>query len=74
MKCKLVNKDIRENYTNELLIERGLSSSELDYFLNVPDDSALQSPLDLDYIEQAGALFETMTIATNTQTIAIVVD
>ena len=74
MKCKLVNKDIRNNYTNELLMERGLSPEELNYFLNVPDDSALQSPLDLDYIEQAGALFETMTIATNTQTIAVVVD
>lgn len=74
MKCKLVNKDIRKNYTNELLMERGLSPEELDYFLNVPDDSALQSPLDLNYIEQAGALFEMMTIATNTQTIAVVVD
>lgn len=50
MKCKLVNKDIRENYTNELLMERGLSSNELDYFLNVPDASYLQSPLGLDNI------------------------
>ena len=50
MKCKLVNKDIRENYTNEFLMERGLSSNELDYFLNVPDASYLQSPLGLDNI------------------------
>ena len=74
MRTKLINKDIRENYTNELLVERGLSPEELDYFLNVPDDSALQSPLDLDYIEQAGALFETMTIASKDQTITVVVD
>ena len=74
MKCKLVNEDIRDNYTNKLLLARGLSEEELDYFLNVPDDSALQNPLDLDYIEQAGAVFESMTVATNQDTIAVVVD
>ena len=74
MKCKLVNKDIKQNYTNELLMERGLSPEELQYFLEVPDDSALQSPLALDYIEQAGAMFEKMTAATNMDTIAVVVD
>ena len=74
MKAKLVNKDIRENYTNELLMERGLSPEELEYFLNVPDDSVLQNPINLDNIEQAGALFEFMTIATNMETVTIVVD
>ena len=74
MKTKLVNKDIRENYTNELLIERGLSPEELEYFLNVPDDSALQNPRDLDYIERAAQLFEYMTVATNMDTIIVVVD
>ena len=74
MKCKLVNKDIRQNYTNELLMERGLSPEELQYFLEVPDDSALQNPLALDYIEQAGAMFEKMTAATNMDTITVVVD
>jgi single-stranded-DNA-specific exonuclease len=74
MKTKLVNKDIRENYTNELLMERGLSPEELDYFLNVPDDSALQSPLDLDYIKQAGALFENMIRLPENENIAVVVD
>ena len=29
MKCKLVNKDIRQNYVKELLMERGLSEKEL---------------------------------------------
>lgn len=74
MKTKLVNKDIRENYTNELLMERGLSPEELEYFLNVPDDSYLQQPLDLDYIEQAADMFEHMTTTPNTDTIAVVVD
>ena len=74
MKCKLVNKDIRNNYTNELLLARGLSEEELDYFLNVPDDSALQDPHNLDYIEQAWALFRNMTVASNQETIAVVVD
>ena len=74
MKTKLVNKDIRENYTNELLIERGLSREELEYFLNVPDDSALQNPINLDYIEQAADLFEEITVLSNQWAIAIVVD
>ena len=74
MKCKLVNKDIRNNYTNELLLARGLSEEELNYFLNVPDDSALQNPHDLDYIEQAWAMFRNMTVASNQETITVVVD
>ena len=74
MKTKLVNKDIRENYTNELLIERGLSPEELQYFLDVPDSSALQNPLGLDYIEQAGALFENMIRLPENENIAVVVD
>ena len=74
MKCKLVNKDIRENYTNELLMERGLSPEELDYFLNVPDDSYLEDPTLLDNIDQARTLFILMTQATKDETIAVVVD
>ena len=74
MKCKLVNKDIRENYTNELLMERGLSPEELQYFLDVPNDSALQTPLNLKNIEQAGNLFERMVNADSSQTITVVCD
>ena len=74
MKTKLVNKDIRQNYTNELLMERGLSPEELQYFLNVPNDSALQNPLDLDHIEQAESLFERMINADSSQTITVVCD
>ena len=74
MKTKLVNKDIRENYTNELLMERGLSPEELQYFLDVPDSSALQNPLGLDYIEQAGSMFEEMIRLPENENIAVVVD
>ena len=74
MKCKLVNKDIRKNYTTELLKERGLTESEINYFFNVPDDRYLQNPRDLDYIEQAADMFEHMIITSNTDTIAVIVD
>ena len=74
MKTKLVNKDIRENYTNELLMERGLSPEELQYFLDVPDDSYLENPTLLDNIDQARTLFMLMTQATKDETIAVVVD
>ena len=74
MKCKLVNKDIRENYTNELLMERGLSPEELQYFLEVPDDSHLQEPEGLDYIEQANHMFDEMINLSYQDIICIVVD
>ena len=60
MKTKLVNKDIRSNYTNELLMERGLSEEELNYFLNVPDASALQEPTNLKNLGQALEMFCSM--------------
>ena len=74
MKSKLVNKDIKKNYTNELLIERGLSAEELQYFLKVPDNSALQNPSDLDYIKQASEMFKEMMHLTEQSTIIVVVD
>ena len=74
MKCKLVNEDIRENYTNKLLVERGLSPDELNYFLNVPDDSALQSPGYLDNIGKAFAMFDDMVKLTENDRIIVVVD
>lgn len=74
MKCKLVNKDIKQNYVKELLMERGLSEKELNYFLEVNDDSALQDPVYLDYIAVAGIMFQHMIDLTNTDTICVVVD
>ena len=74
MQTRLVNKDIRENYINELLMERGLSPEELQYFLDVPDNSYLEDPTLLDNIDQAWALFKIMMRASKDETIAVVVD
>ena len=74
MKTKLVNKDIRKDYTNELLMERGLSPEELEYFLNVPDDSYLEDPILLDNIDRAWSFFVPMMVASKDETIAVVVD
>ena len=73
MKTKLVNKDIRNNYTNELLIERGLTKEELEYFLNVPDASALESPIKLYNIEEGYKLFDKIINSKNCN-LCIVVD
>lgn len=74
MKTRLVNKDIRSNYTNELLKERGLTEQELEYFLNVPDDSALQSPENLDYIEEGSKIFDSMIQLTDEDRIIVIAD
>lgn len=73
MKTKLVNKDIRSNYTNELLMERGLTKKELDYFLNVPDASALEEPTKLYNIEEGNKLFDKIINSENCN-LCIVVD
>ena len=72
MKTKLVNKDIRSNYTNELLMERGLNEEELEYFLNVPDDSALQDPSNFNNIEKANELFDEIINSKNCNVCVIV--
>ncbi len=73
MKTKLVNKDIKNNYINELLMERGLSEEELDYFLNVPNSDALQHPSNLTNIEEANILFDKIINSDNCS-LCIVVD
>ena len=62
MRTKLVNKDIRSNYTVELLKERGLTEEEIQYFLTVPDDRALQTYNDLDNMELGAAMFDAMVV------------
>lgn len=74
MKTKLVNKVIHGNFVNELLKERGLTDEELDYFLNVPDDSALQDPTALDNIDEACAMFDKMINLGADDRICLVVD
>lgn len=73
MKCKLINKDIRNNYTIELLKERGLDENEINYFLTVPDDSELQSPLYLENITTGRIGFDHMlNLGTNDRIIVVV--
>ena len=74
MKTKLVNKDIKNNYTIELLKERGLSEDEIKYFLEVPNDKALQSPIYLGNMEKAWSIFKGMAHASENETIAVIVD
>ena len=75
MKTKLVNKDIRNDYINELLQERGLTSEQIQYFLTVPDDRALQSPDGLDYIDKGAIMFDTMVVElTDQDHLAIIAD
>ena len=74
MKTKLINKDIRNNYTVELLKERGLTEDEIKYFLTVPDDSALQSPSDFDNIRDAANMFWHLVNLNEDNRVLIVVD
>lgn len=74
MKTRLVNKDIRHDYTIELLKERGLTEDEIQYFLTVPDASALQSPSNFDNIREAASMFEHMVNLNEDNRILIVVD
>ena len=74
MKTKLVNKPIHNNFVNELLKERGLTDEELDYFLNVPDDSALQDPTALDNIDEACQMFDKMINLGADDRICLIVD
>lgn len=74
MKCKLVNKDIRNNYTIELLKERGLSEDEIKYFLEVPNDDYLQNPKWLDNMDKAAALFDEIVKLGANERILVVID
>ena len=71
MKCKLVNENYRSNYTNELLISRGLSSENLEKFYN-PTIELLQEPTALKNI--ADGVNMLLKHISNFSSIAIVVD
>lgn len=71
MKCKLVNENYRSNYTNELLISRGLSSENLEKFYN-PTIGLLQEPTALKNI--ADGVNMLLKHISNFSSIAIVVD
>lgn len=74
MRTKLVNKDIKQNYVNELLMERGLTAEEIDYFLNVPDNSYLEDPALLDNIDKMATHFENIINLTSNDRIVLCVD
>lgn len=74
MKTKLVNKDIRQNYTEELLKERGVNEEYLPYFLGQPDSSLLQDPRAFDNIYEGYQMFKEILLLNPNQRILLVVD
>lgn len=74
MKTRLTNKNIKSNYTNELLMERGLTAEEIKYFLEVPDDSYLQWPGALHNITPGFLDFQIMSNLPEDDRIVVVVD
>ena len=68
MKIKLINKDIRSNYGENLLISRGIK--DVKAFMN-PDESALQDWRDLENIKEGVALIQNLRSNAN---IGIIVD
>ena len=74
MKTRLMNKNIKDNYINELLKERGLTTEEIDYFLTVPDDRYLQNPSMLYNITSGFIDFQVMSNLSKEDRIVVVVD
>ena len=74
MKTRLVNKDIRSDYTKELLLERGVTEEQLDYFLKEPTEDALQSPMNFDNIVPGFEMFKDMCKLTPNERVLIVID
>ena len=74
MKTRLMNKDIRSNYVKELLMERGLTKEEIEYFLEVPDASYLQNPAMLYNITSGFIDFQVMSNLSEDDRLIVVVD
>lgn len=74
MKTKPVNKDIRQNYTEELLKERGINEEYLPYFLGQPDLSLLQDPCIFNSIHEGYQMFKEILLLNPNQRILLVVD
>lgn len=74
MKTRLVNKDIRFNYIEELLKERGVNELDLNQFLNPPTEEYLESPTNFTNIEKGFELFKEIISMKDTQRALIVVD
>lgn len=71
MKCKLVNENYKSNYTDELLVSRGLSPNDLEKFYN-PTIELLQEPTALTNI--ANGVNMLLKHISEPNNIAIVVD
>lgn len=71
MKCKLVNENFKSNYTNELLISRGLSQQDLEKFYT-PTPDLLQEPENLDNIKEGADLL--LKHVNDLSPIALIVD
>ena len=74
MKTRLMNKNIKDNYINELLKERGLTTEEINYFLTVPNDKYLQNPSMLYNITSGFIDFQVMSNLSKEDRIVVVVD
>ena len=59
MKCRLINSNIKSDYTKNLLKEKGVEDFE--DFIN-PSESNLSTPYDLDYIEEGAKKLTAMDI------------
>lgn len=69
MKIKLINKDIKSNYGENLLISRGVK--DVKAFMN-PDESALQDWRDLENIKEGVNLI--FALPTRDARIGLIVD
>ena len=74
MKTKLVNKDIRHDYTKELLLERGVREDQLENFLGEPSFDVLQSPVYFENAFDGLELFGQILNLNDNERILIVVD
>ena len=74
MKTRMMNDNIRDNYVKNLLGARGLTPEEIEYFLEVPDDSHLQYPGTLHNITNGFLEFMFISNLTKEDRIIVVVD
>lgn len=74
MKTRMTNDNIRSNYVKNLLGARGLTSEEIEYFLEVPDSSHLQEPSALYGITTAFIDFQHISNLPKEDRIIVVVD
>ena len=74
MKTRMMNDNIRDNYVKNLLGARGLTPEEIEYFLNVSDDSHLQYPGTLHNITNGFLDFMFISNLTEEDRIIVVVD